>query len=62
MSKYIIFAGVNGAGKTTFYTTYPEICQIPRINIDEIVRNSYIRIWENMLYNRKTTYLVQIFK
>ncbi len=45
MSKYIIFAGVNGAGKTTFYTTYPEICQIPRINIDEIVRK--IGFWKN---------------
>ena len=39
MGKFIIFAGVNGAGKTTFYTTYKEIRQIPRINIDEIVRS-----------------------
>ena len=45
MSKFIIFAGVNGAGKTTFYTTYKEIRQIPRINIDEIVRS--FGVWKN---------------
>lgn len=38
MKKYIIFAGVNGAGKTTLYQTNDELYNMPRINIDEIVR------------------------
>ena len=38
MKKYIVFAGVNGAGKTTLYQTNYEIHEMPRINIDEIVR------------------------
>ena len=38
MKKYILFAGVNGAGKTTLYQTNDELCNMPRINMDEIVR------------------------
>ena len=40
MKRYIIFAGVNGAGKTTLYQTYKEIKDIPRVNLDEIVREN----------------------
>ncbi len=38
MKKYIIFAGVNGAGKSTLYQTNPSLFRMPRINMDEIVR------------------------
>ena len=38
MKQYILFAGVNGAGKTTFYQTYPKLKEMPRVNVDEIVR------------------------
>ena len=37
-ARYIIIAGTNGAGKTTLYETDPELFQIPRVNVDEIVR------------------------
>lgn len=40
MKRYIIFAGVNGAGKTTLYQTYKEIKDVPRVNLDEIVREN----------------------
>lgn len=45
MKKYVIFAGVNGAGKTTFYGTNPNISDLPRVNIDEIVRG--FGSWKN---------------
>ena len=45
MKKYIVFAGVNGAGKTTFYQTYPEMMNMPRVNVDEIVRG--LGDWKN---------------
>lgn len=38
MKRYIIFAGVNGAGKTTLYATNDDYSKMPRINMDEIVR------------------------
>lgn len=38
MKKYILFAGVNGAGKTTLYQANEDYLGIPRINMDEIVR------------------------
>ena len=38
MKKYIIFAGVNGAGKSTLYQTNPQLFDMPRINVDEVVR------------------------
>lgn len=38
MKKYIIFAGVNGAGKSTLFQTNPQLFDMPRINMDEIVR------------------------
>lgn len=45
MKKYVIFAGVNGAGKTTLYQTNEEYLDLPRINLDEIVRG--IGSWKN---------------
>lgn len=45
MKKYIIFAGVNGAGKTTLYQTSSEYKDLPRVNIDEIVRR--FGSWKN---------------
>ena len=38
MKEYIIFAGVNGAGKSTFYNINRESGNMERINTDEIVR------------------------
>ena len=45
MKKYIIFAGVNGAGKSTLYQTNPQLFDMPRINMDEIVRE--FGSWKN---------------
>lgn len=41
MKRYIIYAGVNGAGKTTLYQSdlTDEIREMPRVNVDEIVRS-----------------------
>ena len=38
MKKYIIIAGINGAGKSTLYQTNKNLMGMPRINVDEIVR------------------------
>lgn len=39
MKKYILIAGVNGAGKTTFYSSEEEAFKgIEKINLDEEVR------------------------
>ena len=38
IKQYIIFAGVNGAGKSTLYQTNSRLLTMPRINVDEIVR------------------------
>lgn len=38
MKKYIIIAGVNGAGKSTLYQTIENLKDMPRVNVDEIVR------------------------
>lgn len=35
--EYILFAGVNGAGKTTYYKHHTSLAGQPRINSDEIV-------------------------
>ena len=45
MKKYIIIAGVNGAGKSTLYQTIENLKEIPRVNIDEVVRE--IGDWKN---------------
>lgn len=37
---YILFAGVNGSGKSTLYKLHPEYQNLPRVNTDEIARNS----------------------
>lgn len=40
MKEYILFAGVNGAGKSVFSQTMPEkIAGMSRVNIDEIVKS-----------------------
>jgi len=38
MKRYVIFAGVNEARKSTLYQTFPMYQQMPRINTDEILR------------------------
>ncbi len=38
MKRYVLFGGVNGAGKTTLYQTNETYLNMPRINMDEIVR------------------------
>lgn len=45
MKKYLIIAGVNGAGKTTLYHTNDFYHILPRVNIDEIVRE--FGSWKN---------------
>lgn len=42
---YVLFAGVNGAGKTTLYQANPQLKEMPRINLDEMVRA--IGSWKN---------------
>ena len=38
MKKYVIIAGVNGAGKSTLYQTNDNLKLLPRVNVDEIVK------------------------
>ena len=45
MKKYIVIAGVNGAGKSTLYQMYDRLEGMPRVNVDEIVRE--IGNWKN---------------
>ena len=45
MKKYIVIAGVNGAGKSTLYQTNDSLKNMPRVNVDEIVRE--IGSWKN---------------
>ena len=45
MKKYILFAGVNGAGKTTLFQTVGIYKELPRVNMDEIVRE--FGSWKN---------------
>ena len=63
MKRYIVFAGVNGAGKTTLYQTNPEMQKLPRVNLDEIVREK--GNWENLtdvsLAARKAISLINEF-
>lgn len=46
MKKYVIIAGVNGAGKSTLYQTNDALKSMPRINVDEIVKE--IGDWKNV--------------
>lgn len=46
MKKYVIIAGVNGAGKSTLYQTDENLKCLPRVNVDEIVRE--IGDWKNV--------------
>ena len=46
MKKYVIIAGANGAGKSTFYATAEDDFEsIEKVNFDEIVRS--IGNWTN---------------
>ena len=36
--KLVLFAGVNGVGKSTLFNMMPEFFSMPRINIDEIAK------------------------
>lgn len=38
MKKYILLAGVNGAGKSTLYQSLQSLRDMPRVNVDEILR------------------------
>ena len=40
MPKYIVFAGPNGCGKSTLYHTNSNYSELPRINFDEIARET----------------------
>ena len=45
MKKYILIAGVNGAGKSTLYQSLESLKNMPRVNVDEIVRS--FGDWQN---------------
>lgn len=45
MKKYVIYAGVNGAGKSTFYNMKSQY-SLPRVNTDEIVKE--LGDWKNV--------------
>lgn len=45
MKKYVIIAGVNGAGKSTLYQINNSLKNLPRVNVDEIVRE--LGDWKN---------------
>ncbi len=45
MKKYVIYAGVNGAGKSTFYNMKSQY-NLPRVNSDEIVKE--LGDWKNI--------------
>lgn len=38
MKKYIIIAGVNGAGKSTLFQTIDSLKEMPRVNVDETIK------------------------
>jgi predicted ABC-type ATPase len=38
MKKYVLLAGVNGAGKSTFFSLVPSLSKIEKINLDDTVR------------------------
>lgn len=46
MKKYIVIAGVNGAGKSTLYQMNKNLADMPRVNVDEIVKE--IGDWKNV--------------
>lgn len=46
MKKYVLIADVNGAGKSTLYQTIDELKNMPRVNMDEIVRE--FGDWKNI--------------
>lgn len=45
MKRYILFAGCNGVGKSTLYQTNDVFLDMPRVNMDEIVRE--FGSWKN---------------
>ena len=45
MKRYILFAGCNGVGKSTLYQTNDLFRNMPRVNMDEIVRE--FGSWQN---------------
>ena len=45
MKKYVIIAGVNGAGKSIFYSLVPKFTEYKKINLDDVVRE--IGDWKN---------------
>lgn len=47
MKKYILIAGVNGVGKSTFYQTLDCFQNIPRINTDEIAYRVALAAWDS---------------
>ena len=56
MPRYVLFAGVNGAGKSTMFHVNQEFGDMPRINNDEILR-SFGGDWRNKDDEKKATLL-----
>ncbi len=46
MKKYVLIAGVNGAGKSTLYQSMPKLREMPRVNLDDIVKE--FGDWKNL--------------
>ena len=46
MKKYVVIGGVNGAGKSTLYVSESNMWKLPRVNIDEIVKE--LGDWRNI--------------
>lgn len=63
MKKYVLFAGVNGAGKTTLYQTNTGLETLPRVNVDEIVREfgSWNNLTDITVAGRKAVELINGF-
>ena len=63
MKKYVLFAGVNGAGKTTLYQTNIGLETLPRVNVDEIVREfgSWNNLTDITVAGRKAVELINGF-
>jgi predicted ABC-type ATPase len=57
MKKYVLLAGVNGAGKSTFFSLVPSLSKIEKINLDDTVRE--IGDWRNAAVVARAGRLVQ---
>lgn len=60
MKKYILYAGVNGAGKSILYQTTKYKEHMPRINTDEILRE--FGDWRNIQHFVGNLFLMRFLR